>query len=291
MRLRYLAGLMAVAAMHAGAQEPLVDLSPAGRIVARYQPVAAPMKPYVKELVSPAGVPVTVDSPPDHFHHHGLMFAIGADGIDFWTEKPFEKYGKQLPRAGATKAEGAGVAQMLDWKGPDGRALLVENRHVIAAAGTDANLITWVTELTAAGDQPAKLWGRHYFGLGMRFPAEMDGKGTFALSSDAQAGRLVRSDEQVRPANWCAAAGEIGGKPVTVAMWDDPANPRRASWFTMSKPFSYLSATLDLEKQPLSVDVGRPLRLRYAVAVFDGAADAARIEKARAEWLGTGAKP
>lgn len=267
--------------------DDLVELKAGGRLVARYQPAATPMKPYVKELFSPAGVNVTIDSPADHFHHHGLMFAVGAGEVDFWSEKPFERFGQQRPLVGATKAAEAGLLQVLYWTAPDGRVLLHETRRVMVADGPDANVVTWITELAPAEEKPVKLWGRHYFGLGIRFPADMDAKASFLLAPDAQAGRLVRGDEQVRPASWCAAAGTIGGKPVTVAMWDDPKNARRVSWFTMSKPFSYLAATLNLEQEPLAVVAGPGLALRYAVAVFDGPADAARIEKARADWLAT----
>ena len=42
---------------------------------------------YIKELFTPGGVQVLRDSPPDHKHHHGLMFAIGVDGVDFWGEE------------------------------------------------------------------------------------------------------------------------------------------------------------------------------------------------------------
>ena len=291
MKAWVLAAAVAMACASRGEESQLIDLRGGDRLVARYQPAVSPMKPYVKELYSPEGVQVTVDSPPDHFHHHGLMFAIGAGDVDFWTEKPFEKFGKQVPWTSPAHDNAEKVGQGLQWTAPDGNKLLVETRvlHVWTSKEGGANVLTWNSTLDPFST--VKLWGRHYFGLGIRFPADMDGRAAFLLAPDAQSGRVVRSDEAVRAASWCAAAGSIGGKPVTVAMWDDPANVRRAAWFTMSKPFSYLSATLDLEQQPLSLEAGRPLKLRYAVAVFDGTADAARIEKARADWLAADAQP
>ncbi len=258
-----------------------------GRAIARYEPSPAPMKPYVKELFSPSGVQVTCDSPPDHFHHHGLMFAIGANEVDFWTEKPFERFGRQKPRAMDTRVLADGLAQTIDWVGSNGVPVLVERRAIRAAppkAG-GPNVLTWATTIEPAGPDAARLWGRHYFGLGIRFPADMNGKGEFVVPRDTPPGRVVRGDEILRPAAWCAATGEIGGRRVTVAMWDHPRNARRALWFTMSKPFSYLSATLDLEANPLAVQPGGTLALRYGIAVFDGPADAVAIEEARRLWI------
>lgn len=268
-------------------QGDLIELRDGGRVVARYQPEGVPMKPFVKELFTPAGINVTVDSPPDHFHHHGLMFAIGAGDVDFWTEKPFEKFGRQLPRVGETRVAANGLKQTLDWVSPKGASLLVESREVRlqAAPAGRPKVLTWISDFETAGQDPVKLWGRHYFGLGIRFPAGMDAKTKFDVSEGTPPGRLVRGDETVRSAPWCAAKGEISGKPVTIAMWDHPRNPRRAFWFTMSKPFSYLSATLDLEDHPFELKPGVKLSLSYGVAVFDGTANAEQIEEARASWL------
>ncbi len=44
------------------------------------------MKPYVDQLLSPAGVQVLRDSPSDHKHHHGLMYALEVDKVNFWEE-------------------------------------------------------------------------------------------------------------------------------------------------------------------------------------------------------------
>jgi hypothetical protein len=46
----------------------------------------------------------------------------------------------------------------------------------------------------------------------------------------------------------------------------------------MDKPFAYVAATLDLSRQPFVIEAVTPLELRYAVAVWDGEIDAAKIE-------------
>ena len=37
-------------------------------------------KPYVRELYTLRGENVTRDAPPDHLHHHGLMYAVYVNG-------------------------------------------------------------------------------------------------------------------------------------------------------------------------------------------------------------------
>src|SRR5271157_1725784 len=44
-------------------------------------------KPYVRELYTLRGENVTRDAPPDHPHHHGIMYAVWVNGINFWEEK------------------------------------------------------------------------------------------------------------------------------------------------------------------------------------------------------------
>ena len=73
---------------------------------------------------------------------------------------------------------------------------------------------------------------------------------------------------------------------ITCALFDHPANPRHPNrMFTMAKPFAYLSATLNLWKEPLALQPGQPLRLCYGIALFDGAPAAAEIEKLNQLWL------
>ncbi len=44
-------------------------------------------KPYVRELYTLRGENVLRDAPPDHLHHHGLMYAVWVNGINFWEER------------------------------------------------------------------------------------------------------------------------------------------------------------------------------------------------------------
>ncbi|NQT52368.1 PmoA family protein [bacterium] len=287
-----------------------------------YRHTPGPFKVYVKELRTPAGIQVLLDSPHDHVHHHALMYAIGVDGSDFWGEFPQHKPGKQVPRGdtavGVTTADGieqATIAQEVDWVEATGRRVLEEQRRIaltiadgrlpiadrksqianrkspIANPQLPATLVTWSSRFaTAKGMGTAKLWGRHYFGLGLRVVRELD-KGTFLNASGSQ-GAKVRGSEQNVAAAWCAYQASHKGKPVTIAMFSHPANPRHpTTWFTMNAPFGYMTATLDLKKRPMVLRAGQTLHVVYGVALWDGTLGAEAIGKMYQRWTAMAPKP
>jgi hypothetical protein len=247
-----------------------------------YRYVENPAKPYLSVLCSPGGVNVLRDSPDDHKHHHGLMFAVAADGVDFWSENP--NCGRQLnrsknmPELVARRGDLLAIGpQQIDWVAPGGaKVVLRETRRVSVREMPQAaaTLVTWHAQLEPPGKDSVRLTGSTYFGLGMRFVRAMDAGGQF-VNADGKTG--VSGTNAARSA-WCAYSASADGKAVTVAMFDAPANPRHpATWFTMDQGFAYLSATLDLSRQPLVLEAGKPLKLCYRVAVWDGKVDTAKI--------------
>lgn len=265
-----------------------------GQTVLEYRFADVPKKPYVSRLLTPRGINVLRDSPADHKHHHGLMFAVAVDGVDFWSEN--ERCGRQESRgiAGAvtTTQPGGSRAQLIDqlaWVGPQsGGPLMLERRTICVGRSKDgrATLVTWQARLEPPPGKPkAVLAGSHYFGLGMRFLASMD-SGGHVFNAEDRPGQNVRGTEQLTPARWVAYTASADGKPVTAALLDAPTNPRHpARMFTMTNPFAYLSATLDLAREPLEIQAGKPVDLCYGVALWDGHVGPAEVRAAYEEWL------
>lgn len=262
----------------------------ADRPLLRYRYEKGP-KPYFKELRTPAGVQFLLDSPPDHVHHRGLMYAVAVGGVDFWAE--FENSGKQSNRECDAKIVAAGddedvvIRQSVDWRSVEGKLMATERRSVRVHDGktaAGATMLTWRTTLELPPGVPeAQLSGSHYFGLGLRFVRDMDKNGKFATSEN-DSGEVVRGAERLYSGRWCAYTAEADGKPITVAMFDAPENPRPATWFTMAEPFAYLSATLKLHKEPMTLKSDRPLEVCYGIAAWDGRIDAARIDETCQMW-------
>ncbi|MBN2593331.1 MAG: PmoA family protein [Sedimentisphaerales bacterium] len=258
----------------------------------RYEDV--PFKPYVQKLFSPSGINILRDAPHDHLHHHALMYAVAVDGVNFWEEQtePGRELHKRfddmrIDKIGNTTQ--AGFTEQLDWINPrSGKLLLKEHRKIKVCQLDDvkATLLSWQSSLEVPlGKKSMTLSGSHYFGLGMRFLESMDTGGKFLIASD-QAGDIVRGTERITRADWCAYTAEANGKPVTIAMFGHPENLRHPThWFTMTEPFVYLAATLNLHKEPLAVNSETPLVLRYAVAVWDGRVDKSKIEQVYQRWV------
>lgn len=258
----------------------------------RYEDV--PFKPYVQQLYSPGGINVLRDAPHDHLHHHALMYAVAVDGVNFWEEQ--NAPGRQLHKrfsdmridinGDSTKA---GFTEQLDWINPRSRELLLRENRTFKVCQLDdikATLLIWQTSLgVPPGKKSMSLTGSHYFGLGMRFLESMDTGGEF-LNAAGQAGDIVRGSERLTRANWCAYIAEADGKPVTITMFGHPENLRHPThWFTMTMPFAYLAATLNLHKEPLEVTSDKPLVLQYAVAVWDGRIDKSKIDQVYRLWI------
>ncbi|HBO45753.1 MAG TPA: hypothetical protein DD670_17880 [Planctomycetaceae bacterium] len=266
-----------------------------GRPVMEYRHGNVPFKPCAAKLYTPGGVQILRDSPHDHKHHHALMFALKADGVDFWSESPGcgsqESQGVDAVESEAANGRTvARFAQDLAWTKPEqGETVLTERRAIEVERLDDPSpvtLLTWRGELSVPpGKDAVELAGSHYFGLGMRFVESMDKGGRF-MHSTGEPGPIVRGTERLTPNRWCAYTAEVDGKPVTVALFDHPKNPRHPNkMFTMTEPFAYLSATLNLWKEPLSLKPDRPLVLCHGVALWDGTVEPAEIESVYRKWI------
>ena len=219
------------------------------------------------------------------------MFAVKVDDVNFWEE--VDKCGRQVHRSfgdvrWAADGNAPAFSERLDWIGAEtGGVVATEERciQVVPGSGKTPTVLTWETTLAAPlGKDAITITGAHYHGLGMRFLESMDKDGRFLNAAD-EAGEVVRGEERlVQGASWCAYSAEADGKPVTVAMFDHPRNPRPATWFTMPVHFAYLSATLNVWREPLEIKAGAPATLRYGVALWDGTVSKRLIESAYEQW-------
>ena len=263
--------------MRIATEDNMLSVRAGEEVLVIYHIDATASKPYVLELCTPSGENVLRDAPRDHVHHHGLMFAVSVEGTSFWVER--EDSGRQIHRGfidtKITEQGGRSCASFIErvsWLGPAGTELLREVRTIEVSVMKDraVTFLVWQSRLEPpAGKDSVTLGGAHYYGLGMRFVEWMDGIGQ-SRNADDKAGKIFRGTEKLLRSKWCAYSAELDATPVTVAMFDHPENPRTpATWFVMSKPFAYLSATMALHDEPLNVTRDNPLVLRYAVALWD----------------------
>ena len=257
-----------------------------------YRYAGTPYKPYIKKLYSPGGLQVLRDAPPGHRHHHGLMYAITVNGVNFWEEQKAPGAQEHVAFRCASVAQKPYLvffSEELRWLNPRTKELLLLEKRSVGETRTgrpQATLLTWTSAFTVPpGLKEVTLTGSHYHDLGMRFLAAMDRNGTF-MNETGDLGPVYRGTERLGKAAWCTYTARGPVKTVTVGMFGDPDNARgKPLFFTMTRPFAYLSATLGLHKDPLVLKAGKSLTLTYGVVVWDGEVDRKTVESLYKQWL------
>lgn len=257
-------------------------------------------KPYVKELRTLAGRNLLLDAPPDHLHHHGLMYAVTVNGTNFWEEQ----VAPGVQRLLAVPSRIVGVT-------PDGRpratfthplawlpgvhrastnalaeAVLVERRTLTLAVDPQTREVAlyWRGEFAPGPTgAPVTLSGTAYHGLGLRFVREFDLKARHLNSEGAPYSAEQKGD--VIPARWAATLGRVGEHDVMAAMFAGPRNAGSSRFFSMINPFAYLSATQGLDSASLTYQQGDRFQLDYLVLVRDDHLDAAALEARYRKWV------
>lgn len=258
-----------------------ISLKSEGKTVAEYRFGNVPFKPYIETLKTPTGRNVLRDAPGDHLHHHGLMFAISVEDCDFWGEFD-DTHGTQttLEVRSKNEAESNSLETEIDWNAPGPKKLLRETRKINVRQDKDVSVLDW--ETTLRSERKVELTGHHYFGLGIRFDASMDKEGRFFNSTGKHDGEIVRGDERLKDCKWTAYTAKLDGKPVTVALFDDPSNPIPMKAYTMGdsgNSFAYMGASLNLHRVPAVLEANKPMTFRYRIAVWEGEASPETVEE------------
>lgn len=267
-----------------------------GKPVAIYAFAAGQFKPYLRALHTLRGEDVLRDAPADHLHHHGLMYAIRVNGVNFWEEQgpAGRQVGVAPPRLdmgiGREGLPEAVLRHELRWlpHGTEvaGAALLTEQRTLVFRVnpGLEEVSVEWRARLRVGTNVArAVLHGAEYNGLGMRLPGEFDHVAVFLNSAG-----LAYSEAQtfdVRPARWTSVAGRVHGREVMVAMAADPANPGVSTFFSMRNAFAYLAATQSLGREPLEYPRGSALDLRFLVVAYPAHQNVEFLQGRFAPWL------
>ncbi|MFO1501269.1 MAG: DUF6807 family protein [Verrucomicrobiota bacterium] len=271
-----------------------------GRTLLVYAFATNQFKPYVRELHTLAGDNVLLDAPPDHLHHHGLMYAIRVNGINFWEEQNQPGYERSIslsnPEIGRTTRglPKASFTQLLHWVSredankPDTTpvALLVEQRTLTISVDEQEQevALSWTSQFQVGkGANKVQLTGSSYHGLGLRVPRSFDRVAEHVNSEKAAYPTAGKGD--VTRARWSALRHEIGTRSVTLAMFGQPEAGRGLpSFFTMVDPFTYLSGTQGLDKAPLEYEAGQTFRVDYLLLVYSDRKAPEYLEGRYRQW-------
>jgi len=251
-------------------------------------------RPYYYPLIGPGGVHMTrnwpMQSPPgeehDHPHHRSLWLGhFLVNGIDFWSEA--KSFGKTVHTGFDEIKSGKefGIIKSKDkWLAPDGKVVCTDERtfRVFAPDASDNRMFDF--EITIHASNGDVTFGDNKDGMmairlaeTMRLKANKEGQGG--------QGHVVNSEGQRdgetwgKRANWCDYYGPAEGKPVGVALFDHPQNPRHPTWWHV-RDYGLFAANPfgrhDFEKLDdkaagnLKLPAGESITFRYRMILHSG---------------------
>ena len=271
-----------------------------GRKLLTYAFATNQFKPYVQELFTLAGDNVLRDAPADHRHHHGLMYAIRINDVNFWEEvnQPgHQRHVKLLGRRTGHGRDGlpqARFTELIHWLPADAHptrstkreAFLVERRslELTVDEARQEVALAWHAEFEVGGRALRVLLnGADYNGLGLRLPANWDRVARHENSEAAP--YLTQGQRDVFPARWASVAHEWDGRSAQVVLGARPAGQAGTStFFSMTQPFTYLAATQGLDQAPLEYRSGDRFALDYLVLAYPVAHAPAELTARFERW-------
>lgn len=244
-----------------------------GEELARYRFFREQAKPYLYPLRLPGSPPLLEDSPPDHYHHHGIWIGHGeVNGYDFWLEHPNRTGRIEQHFVEEIVARGARVGFRVRnrWVAPDGRVPLVDVRSFWFTLDEAGDLVIDLTVTLWPMGGPVTLFGSNEAGIPHVRPA----RGIWVVNG----GRIVNSAGGVneagtygKEAEWVDYSGPVGpgGTWYGIAVFNHPGNPYHpAPWFT--RDYGPFSPNFLLFTEPVVIQPERPYALSYRIVAHKG---------------------
>ena len=243
----------------------------------------------------------------DHPHHVGIWFNHGdVNGYAFWNNSPGQNekrpghYGSihlvsiDEMKSGDTQGE---LAVTMEWRDPEGQALLREHTRFLFEGGEGYRGITRITRLKAL-DQGVLFKDNKEGVVAIRVTRVMeqpeekairvsgaDGKPLEALVLDNTGVKgLYRSSEGLTGhavwgtrGRWMSLDSEIGGEPVSIVMLDHPANAgyptywhARGYGLFAANPLGNEVFSKGAEQLHLRLEPGAVTTFRHKLLFFNG---------------------
>ena len=261
--------------------------------------------PYFHPLATSSGHVLSWNSPPDHRWHHGLWFSWKyLNQVNYWelnrqTGKPEGCTRWSNVHVETHDDYSAEISMMLNYRpATGGQVVLEEQRRIrLSAPQRDGSYrIDWSSTFAApSGDvlldrtpPKAQSWGG-YAGLSIRFAGDLTQRHAITPMGP------VTFDDGDRHRSRAPAidySGVIDGQSVGVAFLDHPGNPRYPTpWYLIRSPvMGYINAAL-LNDEPLTLELGKTLALRYRLVVHLDRWDAERLQAEIADFQSAYVKP
>jgi hypothetical protein len=272
-------------------------------------------KPYLHPLRAASGTIVTRGYPmlenvpgesKDHPHHRGLWFTHGdVNGFDFWANEPSQKSEKKgrivLKQIGAKSKNDEGrIDSQFEWRGPDGKPLLIESRVMTFYAHPTLRIVDFDSTLKAL-DQKVVFGDTKEGTFAIRLAAALEEPTRRSLADPPRTGKMVSAEGAEgeskiwgKRSPWVDYYGKIGEEVVGVAIFDHPKNPKHPTYWH-SRSYGLFAANIFGEHDfyadktrngSVTVEPGKALRFRYRVVIHPGDTKTADVAKLYRDYIG-----
>jgi len=244
-------------------------------------------KPYFSPVRAADGAIITrgLENPEDHPHHKGIWCAIDeVNGLKFWAEEAkIVNHSLELSPATGNPAT---IKMVNHWLDKEGKPVLVEWTDVSIFPN---RLITYDIQFAPA-DKSVTFEDTKEGLFGLRVANSLRGKegGTIVNAEGAQGEKECWG----RESKWVDYYGNVGGKIYGVALFDNPQNFRKSRFhvrdyglFTLSPFGQHAYTNGELPSNPLVLEPGKPIRLRYGLYVHDGDTSQGHVPEAYEFYL------
>ncbi len=227
--------------------------------------------------------PQKPQDPAGHSHQTSVWISHkDVNGIDFWRDGgPIAgQIVHQTGREGLEYEDGAAASllSLNHWNDPQGKTLIIERRRATVAPCQDGAWRMIVDlQFEALPDSPVMLGQTPFGPIGVRMVRSIgvtDGGGRI-LDSE---GRRNEAEVLHQRARWLDYSGPISNRNTAgITLMDHPGNANHPTPFQV-RDNGWMGAALTLN-EPVTIEPGKPLRLRYALWVHTGVPDGQQIEQ------------
>jgi len=238
-------------------------------------------RPFLYPVMGPAGRSLTrmghPHDPVTHSHHNSVWISHNdVGGVSFWDDRPGPRIVCQRIERYEDGPASAWLLGVNAWQDAKQQTLMTERRRIEVQRISAEHWLLLIDLQLEAPDAAPVVLGQTPFGMiGVRMAKTIgvnDGGGRL-LNSEGQRGER---EAFRKPARWVDSSGPVTSEARGgITLMDHPTNPGFPTPFHVRSD-GWMGVSLTLNG-PITIEPGRPLRLRYGLLVHAGVPSA--------EWL------